>query len=63
MPITPDAMVYYAGALCISASALVESGIMSESGYKALAHRGRLSVLRRGGGAKGQCALLFSATG
>lgn len=58
MPITPDAMVYYAGALCISATALVESGIMSESGYKALAHRGRLSVVRRGGGAKGQCALI-----
>ena len=50
--------VYYAGSLCVSAGALVSGGIMSESAYKSLAHRGRLRVVRRGGGAKGDHALV-----
>lgn len=51
-------MEYYGNRLCISARDLVEGGIMTPCNYKAMSTRGRIEVVRRGGGAKGQCALV-----
>lgn len=51
-------MEYYGGRLCISARELVDGGVMSTPNYKQLAHRGRIDVVRRGGGALGNYALV-----
>ena len=51
-------MEYYGNKWCISARELVEGGIVSQSNYKAMAARGRIDVVRRGGGAVGQYALV-----
>lgn len=51
-------MEYYGTKLCISARELVNSGIMSVPNYKQLSARGRIDVVRRGGGASGQYALV-----
>lgn len=50
-------MEYYGNRLCISMRDLVDGGIMSEPNYKQLASRGRIDVVRKGGG-KGHCALV-----
>ncbi|MCF0159476.1 MAG: hypothetical protein HUJ99_01675, partial [Bacteroidaceae bacterium] len=50
-------MEYCGNTLCISATELVDGGIMSYSNYKTLAHRGKLVVVRRGGGSS-QTALI-----
>ncbi len=50
-------MEYFAGKLCISVNNLVESGVMTHDNYKKMAARGRLTVVRRGGGI-GCCALI-----
>ncbi len=44
--------------MCISARELVDGGIMSVPNYKAMSNRGRIDVVRRGGGAAGQYALV-----
>ena len=49
---------YYDNKLCIPARELVESGIITESTYRNWTNRGRIKVARRGGGAKGSCALV-----
>ena len=49
-------MVYYGGKLCISVGELNECGL-SQSNYDNLQKRGRVSIVRRGGG-KGNCALV-----
>lgn len=51
-------MEYYGNRLCISARELVDGGVMSIPNYKAMASRGRIDVVRRGGGAAGQYALV-----
>ena len=51
-------MEYYGNRLCISARDLVEGGIMTTPNYKAMSARGRIEVVRRGGGASGQYALV-----
>lgn len=51
-------MEYYGNRLCISARELVDGGIMSVPNYKAMSNRGRIDVVRRGGGAAGQYALV-----
>lgn len=51
-------MEYYGNRLCISMRDLVDSGIMTEPNYKAMASRGRFDVVRRGGGAAGSYALV-----
>ena len=51
-------MEYYRNKLCVSARELVDSGVMSVPSYKQLAHRGRIDVVRRGGGAAGTYALV-----
>lgn len=51
-------MEYYGKQLCISARELVEGGVMTQANYKQLAARGRISVVRRGGGAAGCTALV-----
>lgn len=51
-------MEYYGNKWCISARELVDGGIMSTPNYKAMAARGRIDVVRRGGGAVGQYALV-----
>ena len=51
-------MEYYGNRLCISTRELVDGGVMSIPNYKAMASRGRIKVLRRGGGAAGSCALV-----
>lgn len=51
-------MEYYGNTLCISAAELYGSGIMSQANYKKMAARGRLNVVRRGGGASGNTALV-----
>ena len=51
-------MEYYGNKWCISARELVDGGIVSQSNYKAMAARGRIDVVRRGGGAVGQYALV-----
>ena len=51
-------MEYYGNMWCISARELVDGGVMSIPNYKAMASRGRIDVVRRGGGASGQYALV-----
>ena len=51
-------MEYYGNKLCISARELVEGGIMTMPNYKAMSARGRIDVVRRGGGASGNIALV-----
>ncbi|WP_424038276.1 hypothetical protein [Porphyromonas endodontalis] len=51
-------MEYYEGRLCVSYQELVNSSIMSAANYKQIAARGKMRVVRRGGGASGQCALV-----
>ena len=43
-------MEYYGNTLCISAPELIETGIITQSNYKAMAARNRINVVRRGGG-------------
>jgi len=47
----------YNNTYCVPALALIKSGIVTASNYKALANRGRLRVVRPGKG-KGMCALV-----
>ena len=51
-------MEYYGNKLCISYPEFVDSGIVSVANYKQLAARGRIDVVRHGGGARGCCALI-----
>ena len=51
-------MEYYGNTLCISAPELIETGIITQSNYKAMAARNRINVVRRGGGARGNTALI-----
>ena len=51
-------MEYYGNKWCISARELVEGGIVSQSNYRNWVNRGRIEVVRRGGGAVGQYALV-----
>lgn len=51
-------MEYHGNRLCISARELIDGGVMSTPNYKALSNRGRIDVVRRGGGAAGQYALV-----
>lgn len=51
-------MEYYGNRWCISARELVDGGIVSQSNYQNWVNRGRIDVVRRGGGAAGQYALV-----
>ena len=51
-------MEYYGNTLCISARELIDGGIMSTPNYKQLAARGRIDVVRRGGGSSNNYALV-----
>ena len=51
-------MEYYGNTLCISARELVDNGIMSMPNYKQLSARGRIDVVRRGGGSSCNYALV-----
>lgn len=51
-------MEYYGNTLCISATELIETGIVTQSNYKAMSARNRINVVRRGGGASGCTALI-----
>lgn len=51
-------MEYYGNRLCISARELVDCGVVSQSNYQNWVNRGRIDVVRRGGGAAGQYALV-----
>ncbi len=43
---------------CISARELIDGGYITESCYRNWVNRGRIKVVRRGGGAAGNCALV-----
>ena len=51
-------MEYYGNRLCISARELVDGGVVSQSNYQNWVNRKRIDVVRRGGGAAGQYALV-----
>lgn len=51
-------MEYHENRLCISARELVDGGIVSQSNYQNWVNRKRIDVVRRGGGAAGQYALV-----
>ena len=51
-------MEYYKKRLCISARELLDGGVVSRSNYQNWVNRGRVDVVRRGGGAAGQYALV-----
>ena len=51
-------MEYYGKMWCISARELVDGGIVSQSNYQNWVNRKRIDVVRRGGGASGQYALV-----
>lgn len=51
-------MEYYGNTLCVAATDLYTTGIMSQDCYKKLAARDRITVARRGGGASGSTALV-----
>ena len=51
-------MEYYNKTLCVSARELVDSGVVSQSNYQNWVNRGRIDVVRRGGGAAGTYALI-----
>ena len=51
-------MEYYNKRLCISVRELVDKGIAGEECYRSWQRRGKVEVVRRGGGAAGCCALI-----
>ena len=51
-------MEYYGNRWCISARELVDGGVVSQSNYQNWVNRKRIDVVRRGGGAAGQYALV-----
>ena len=51
-------MEYYRNKLCVSARELVDNGVVSQSNYQNWVNRGRIDVVRRGGGAAGTYALV-----
>ena len=51
-------MEYYGNTLCVTYNDLVGSGIMSRENYYKMQHRGKIDVVRRGGGAAGNEALV-----
>lgn len=51
-------MEYYGNRLCVSARELVDGRVMSQGCYQKMVTRGRIDVVRRGGGAAGQYALV-----
>ena len=51
-------MEYHENRFCISARELVDGGIVSQSNYQNWVNRKRIDVVRRGGGAAGQYALV-----
>ena len=51
-------MEYYEGKLCISARELVDGGIVSQANYQNWTRRNIVDVVRRGGGAAGNYALI-----
>lgn len=51
-------MEYYGNKLCVSPRELVDGGVMSYGCYQKMANRGRVDVVRRGGGAAGMYALV-----
>ena len=50
-------MEYHDNRLCISMRELVDGGVMTVSNYKQLSARGRIDVVRRGGGSSKNYAL------
>ena len=51
-------MEYCNGIYCVSARELISTGIMTEGSYKASVRNDRITVVKRGGGAKGSYALI-----
>lgn len=51
-------MEYYGNTLCVSSRELVDSGIMTAATYEKNVTRKKIFVARRGGGARGNCALV-----
>lgn len=49
---------YYQGKKCIPARDLVDCGVVTETNYRNWVNRGRVEIARRGGGAKGNYALV-----
>lgn len=49
---------YYDNKLCISARELIEEGFMTKAAYEKNVTRRKIKVMKRGGGAKGSCALV-----
>ena len=47
-------LVYYGNIQCISARELIDGGYITESCYRNWVNRGRIKVVRRGGGAAGK---------
>ena len=50
-------MEYYGNKLCVSYQDLVDGGIVSACNYRNLVNRGKVDVVRKGGG-RGSCALI-----
>ena len=50
-------MEYYGNKLCVSSRELVDGGIVSACNYNNWVNRGKVDVVRKGGG-KGSCALI-----
>ena len=55
-------MEYHDNRLCISMRELVDGGVMTVSNYKQLSARGRIDVVRRGGGSAQNYALIAVAS-
>ena len=53
-----ETMEYYDGTYCISYPELIEGGIVTKSNYQNWINRGKVELVRRGGGAKGDYALI-----
>ena len=51
-------MEYYGNTLCVTVDEIVGTGAISYDNYKKLSARGKLTVMRRGGGGKGSKALI-----
>ena len=51
-------MEYYGNTLCVTVDEIVGSGAISYNNYKQMAARGKLIVMRRGGGRNGRKALI-----
>ena len=49
---------YYDNKLCISTRELIEEGFMTKAAYEKNVTRRKIKVMKRGGGAKGSCALV-----